>query len=247
MVSRSAPQSRSSQRSSPGGHALDAVLFDFDGTVLETESVLQATWADEYALAGHCLTPQDWAGQTGRRHVDHYTILATLVGPSFDAQACRARRRSHQDELLSDLGPRPGIVEALSFCRENGIPTAVVSRSPGDWVLGQLSRCGLGHDFDTLICREDVHATKPDPAPYLMALDRLSARPTSAVAVEDAPSGVMSALAAGIPCIAVPNDITRHSAFPLNAKVLSDSADLPTALAEHASAHAERLGSWNQH
>ena len=241
MVARSVPQHRSSDRSSPGGHTLDAVLFDFDGTLLETESVLQATWVDEYALAGHCLTLQNWAGQTGRRHVDHYEILAALVGPSFDAQACRTRRRSRQDELLADLGPRPGIVDALSFCRERRIPTAVVSSSPRDWVLGQLSRCGLRHHFDALVCREDVKATKPDPAPYLVALERLSARPTFAVAIEDAPSGVASALAAGIACIAVPNDVTRHLAFPKGAKVLPDSADLPTALSEHVRAHAERL------
>ena len=241
MVSRPAPQHRSSEGSSPGRQTLDAVLFDFDGTVPETESVLQATWTDEYALAGHCLAPEDWASQTGRRHVDHYEILATLVGPSFDAEACRTRRRSSQDELLRDLGPRPGIVEALSFCRERGIRTAVVSSSPRDWVVVQLGRCGLRHHFDALICREDVHATKPDPAPYLVALDRLSVRPMSAVAVEDAPSGVVSALAAGIPCIAVPNDVTRHLAFPETARVLSDSADLPTALSKYAGAHAEQL------
>ena len=142
--------------SSKGEGGLEAVLFDFDGTILDTESAILATWSEEYRLAGKHLAPDDWAAHAGRQHVDHYAILSDLVGPTFDAEACRVRRRQHQRELLKDVRPRPGILEALSFCTENLIRTAIVSSSPREWVAGQLRGCGITHRFDAMVCREDV-------------------------------------------------------------------------------------------
>jgi putative hydrolase of the HAD superfamily len=210
----------------------EAVLFDFDGTLVDTESVLLTSWMEEYALAGHELSARDWAEAAGQERVDHYARLSSLVGPAFDVQACRTRRRRRQTELLESETLRPGIVETLNRCSELGVRTAVVSSAPLDWVEEQLAPRGVLGAFDALISREDAVAAKPHPDLYLVALARLGVSAARAIAVEDAANGAQAALAAGVLCLVVPNDVTKDSRFPGGTHRLPAGADLWSFLIE---------------
>lgn len=189
---------------------LSAVLFDFDGTLLDTESVALRTWVEEYASHGLSLDKDAWIATVGAE-ANHYDTLASHVGPSFDLTACRARRRAREDTLVDAVEPAAGIDDALTSLAADGARIAVVSSSPARWVLRHLDRLGWRQRFETVVTREDAPRPKPHPDLYLVALRRLSLPPAHVVAVEDSANGVRAAIDAGLRCIAMPNPVTsRH-------------------------------------
>ena len=186
-----------------------AVLFDFDGTLLDTESTLLAAWREEYGRHSLELDEDAWLTSIGT-DTDRYAVLAELVGPGFDEQRCRASKRAREAELIASLGLREGIAACLSDLTQAGIRLAVVSGSPADWVLPHLDRLTLRDQFDLVVTRESAARAKPHPDLYLAALGRLGVPAAEAVAVEDSAHGVAAALAAGIRCVAFPNRVTRR-------------------------------------
>jgi putative hydrolase of the HAD superfamily len=188
---------------------LRAVLFDFDGTLLDTESVALLTWRAAYNDLGLELNETTWLDTLGT-DADRYNTLALAAGPGFDRDGCRQRRREHEARLVAELAPRDGIEEVLDALARAGVRLAVVSSSPSSWVREHLARSGLASRFDVVITREDAPRAKPHPDLYAAALVALSIDATDAVAVEDSLNGVRAATAAGIPCIALPNAVTAR-------------------------------------
>jgi len=119
------------------------VFFDFDGTLVDTESTVLASWEAEYARQGETLDRAAWVGQVGSEGVDWYAELAARVGPSLDVAAARSRRRAHEAALVAGLPLRAGMVECLEGAGRRGLRLAVVSSSPRDWVIGHLHRLDL--------------------------------------------------------------------------------------------------------
>ena len=193
---------------------MSAVLLDFDGTVLDTESTVLASWAEEYAAHGLPFDRAAWCARVGVfSENEPYAELAALVGEGFDVAQAHRRRRAREDELVLDLPVKPGVVELLDGAAACGVAVAVVSSSPYAWVGGHLERLGLLARVATVVTRGDAPRPKPAPDLYLEALRRLGAAPRDAVAIEDSAPGVAAARAAAVRVVAVPNEITAGQDF----------------------------------
>jgi HAD superfamily hydrolase (TIGR01509 family) len=203
---------------------LRALLFDFDGLLLDTESTEFRAWSEVYERHGHVLEPALWANAIGTiGGFDPVAHLATL-GVALDADAVVAQHLRNLDLCALEL-LRPGVAELLDEADRRSIATAVVSSSSRGWIVSHLETRGLLERFAELVTADgDPDRAKPRPTLYLEALERLGVRAGEAIAFEDSPNGIAAATSAGIYCVAVPNAIT--SALDLSrANLIVDSLD----------------------
>ena len=105
----------------------------------------------------------------------------------------------------------PGVKELLDASRQRDLKLAVASSSPENWVSGHLTRLGLSDYFDAIVTADDVEETKPNPALFLLAAEKLGVRPGDVIVLEDSPNGVHGAKRAGMFVVAVPNSITARA------------------------------------
>jgi len=190
---------------------LQALIFDFDGLILDTETPEVEVWQTIFREHGHELPVDEWAKTIGGYGISTYnaaTHLAQLTG--LEAAPLRTRYRRESDERIHASAILPGVLDLLTEARTRGLRLAVASSSPHAWVDSHLSRLGLADRFDKVLCSEDVAAgrTKPNPDLFLLALDQLKVRKEAAVVFEDSPNGVRAARSAGIFVVAVPNPLT---------------------------------------
>jgi len=137
-----------------------------------------------------------------------------------------ARQAQHHVEIEA-MDLLPGVVDLIEAAVTAGLALAVASSSPHEWVDGHLERRGLLDRFAVIVCRDDVARTKPDPALYSTALERLGVGPSDAVALEDSHHGTVSAAAAGLTVVAVPNRVTTGQDFR-SARLVVDSMTMLT-------------------
>ncbi|MET8370601.1 HAD-IA family hydrolase [Micromonospora profundi] len=204
-----------------------ALIFDFDGLLMDTETTLLESWRWEWRRHGLELDPAGFfADHGGDANEPRYAALAATVGPAYDRESSHALRMAYRAELNAALEPAPGIVGWLDRAAELGLRLAVASSSPVTHVGAMLDRTGLRARFEVLVTGEEVAAHKPDPAVYLLALDRLGVQAQEAIAFEDTPHGVAAAHAAGLRCVAVPNPHADHARFTAADLLLPSAAEL---------------------
>jgi len=188
---------------------LKAAIFDFDGTILDTESPEYQAWCEVYDAHGHSLDLATWCLGVGTRNgFDPYEHLEGLIAAPIDRDSVRASVRARKTALGELITLREGVQERLDEAKAMGLGLAVASSSDAEWVTPHLDRWDLSRYFDAIICAGAGLAAKPDPALYLSALEQLSARPEEAVAFEDSPNGIAAAKTVGIYTIACPNPVT---------------------------------------
>jgi HAD superfamily hydrolase (TIGR01509 family) len=186
-----------------------AVVFDFDGLILDTEGPVFHSWREAFEAAGASLMLEEWSDTIGRANsTDPADLLAERTGRPLD-EARRAARKARRDELLAAEAVLPGVHDWLEDARRLGVPIGVASSSEVDWVAGHLERLGLLDRFACLTCFDGALRGKPAPDLYLAACESLGVAPADALAVEDSGNGVKAAKAAGLKCVAVPHDLTR--------------------------------------
>ena len=192
-----------------------AVLFDFDGLILETESVVWNRWNIVYREFGHELPQADWIDVMGRApgHRDFHAQLERLIGKSLDRAAMSQQRYDDVTQVLAQQDALPGVIDWMDAAAERDLKLAVVSGSGGTWVVDHLTRMGLVDRFDTIVTSADTDKHKPQPEPFLCAAQRLGVAAESCVVLEDAIHGVTAAKAAGMIAIAVPSVLTRGLDF----------------------------------
>jgi HAD superfamily hydrolase (TIGR01509 family) len=190
--------------------AIKALIFDFDGLIIDSESPELQVWQEAFAEHGRELQAEFWSDLVGRphTHLDLYAYFQEHVNPSVDIEQFRQQRRARVIALTQQQPVLPGILDYLCDATRLGMKIGLASSSSGSHVRGHLSRLELLHYFHTTKCFEDTHAHKPYPTPYLAVLEELGIEPADAIAFEDSPNGVTSAKAAGIFCVAVPNPVT---------------------------------------
>ena len=194
---------------------LRAIVFDFDGLIVETEQPIYDTYRAIFAEYGVELALDVWAaviGGSGHRDT-LFDYFEERLGRAVDREAVRERARRQQHDVVHALPAREGVAAHIEQAKEAGLRLAVASSSSREWVNGHLGRLGLLTSFDVVCAREDVRQTKPDPALYTLALERLGAEAHEAFAIEDSPNGVTAAKAAGLRCVVVPNPLTAQMAI----------------------------------
>ena len=209
---------------------LKALIFDFDGLILDTETpefdVLQEIYTEYDAE----LPIKKWGqiiGGSGAVDFDPVSDLEQFLGVNIPRQAVLDRWREKADALIAANPILPGVIKFLDEAQRRGLKLAVASSSPHEWVDGHLQRLGIFDRFETVICSDDVSRTKPSPELFLLALSRLNTGAEHAVVFEDSPNGVKAANAAEIFVVAVPNPITSQLTFSGENLRLQSLADLP--------------------
>jgi HAD superfamily hydrolase (TIGR01509 family) len=196
---------------------IKAVIFDFDGLILDTEEPEFQSWQEIYQQHGTNLTLETWlpfiGAGTDTVPFDIYEHLELQSGTPVDREEIRRIRRSRYMEFLGNRSLLPGVETWIADAQRLGIHLAVASSSYRDWVVGHLTERQLLAHFAYVTCADEVQATKPSPDLYLLTLKKLGIAAEEAIALEDSPKGVAAAKAAGIFCIAVPNPLTRHLPF----------------------------------
>jgi HAD superfamily hydrolase (TIGR01509 family) len=188
-----------------------AVVFDFDGLILDTETPVFTAWQDAFAAHGTELTIEEWAQEVGTVDgLDLVGMLQERATVAVDVDAMHLARQARRDELLALETARPGVIDWLDEAAALDLDVAIASSSPHSWVGPHLERLDLRHHFTHVACYAEGLNAKPAPDLYLAACAALGVAPNEAIAVEDSPNGINAARAAGLFCVAVPNQITAQ-------------------------------------
>lgn len=192
-----------------------ALILDFDGTIIDTESpAYESTariWAD-YGIE----FPMDWwlRGMGTDRKSTWVQELENRLGRTIDQDSVMGERQRIKDQLTEEQPVLAGVTEILDVAEQRGIATAIGSSSPHSWVDRHLKRVGLYERFSHVVCRDDVGGvSKPAPDVFLRALELLEVDAGSAAVVEDSPNGLKAALAAGLRTVVVPNPLVESLNF----------------------------------
>jgi len=191
---------------------IEALIFDFDGLILDTEMPDYRAWQETYAAHGLEFPLSRWALRVGTLSslFDPYAHLEETLGRKLDRAEVLRRQRARNLELVDQEAVRPGVRDYLDEAYRMKLRVAVASSSTQGWVVGHLSRLELADYFHSIRCREDVARVKPHPDLYEASLEILGLKPSQAIAFEDSPNGIKAAKAAGLYCVAVPNELTRQ-------------------------------------
>ena len=189
---------------------IKALIFDFDGLIIDSESPEFEAWHELFAEYGRELGLELWADLVGRppTHFDLYGYFCKHIDPVIEVEKLRQDRRARVIALTIAQPILPGVEEYLQSATALGLRIGLASSSTRDHVRGHLHRLKLLDYFHSIRCFEDTDRHKPDPTPYLKVLEDLGAKADEAIALEDSPNGVAAAKTAGIFCVAVPNPIT---------------------------------------
>ena len=197
---------------------IKALIFDFDGLILDTETPDYQTWQSIYRDHGFELPQDEWGkivGGWGISTFDAAAHLSLLSQGRLDSVSLRDRHRSESSALLLSQPVLPGVIDTLRQAKQLGLKLAIGSSSPHSWVDTHAKRLGIFDYFDTVVCEDEVGIgrTKPYPDVYLAALKKLQVQKNEAVVFEDSPNGVRAARTAGIFVVAIPNPVTSLLTF----------------------------------
>jgi HAD superfamily hydrolase (TIGR01509 family) len=200
-----------------------ALIFDFDGLILDTETPLIDAYAAMHAKHGVPFDRTAFIRAVG--HADYSFDPWHGFSPHADRAALEIERRAIKNELILRQPVLPGVVALLDAARTRGLRVGLASNSEHRWVEPNLQRLGLLARFEFLACREDAPSPKPEPDLYKLVLNRFGLRGHEAIAFEDSQTGSLAAKRANLHVVAVPNESTAHHDFSIadiRAKSLAD-------------------------
>ena len=192
---------------------IKALIFDFDGLILDTETPDYQVWQAIYREHGFELPDDEWGkiiGGDGLSDFNAANHLSLLSQGRLDSVTLRDLHRSESHALILIQPILPGVMKIIQEAKLLNVKLAIASSSPHSWVDTHAKRLGIFEYFDKVICADDIAAgrTKPNPDLFLLALDQLQVRKDEAIVFEDSPNGVQAAKSAGIFVVAVPNPVT---------------------------------------
>jgi HAD superfamily hydrolase (TIGR01509 family) len=207
---------------------ISAVVLDFDGLVVDTETPIFEAWLAAYRRRGRSIGLDEWQHALGTHggfdplaHLDH------LLDGSLDREAVLAEVKTASAAGCEGQPLLPGVEALLRDAAALGLGRAVASSSSCGWVEGWLARHGIRGLLDVVVARDDVRRVKPAPELFLLAATRLGVPAGACLVFEDSPNGMRAAIAAGMRCVAVPNALTRPLARPEVDLVLDSLAERP--------------------
>lgn len=208
---------------------LTAVIFDFDGTLIDSERMEFESWARIFEDHGARLTTDIWAEFVGIWvHPGIFDVLRGLTDRDVDEEAILARHGDLYPELSQNLPLMPGVEALADAVTEAGLLTAICTNSDREWVNRHWQRLGLHRWFD------DAHVYtgdmgrphKPAPDLYHLALHGLGVPDREVVVLEDSVHGATAALAAGLSVFAIPTAVSRQAAYPAGTRIVDSMHDL---------------------
>lgn len=205
-----------------------AIVFDFDGLILDTEEPVYRSWVEVYEAHGQTLPFERWVQIVGSITTEFHPQrhLEERLGRPL-SQEVTDRRIGRRTEMILAQQVLPGILQYIDDATSLGLKLGVASSSTRDWVRGHLERLGILGRFGCVRCRDDVNNAKPAPDLYLAVLDCLGVSPSEALSIEDSPNGVIAAKRAGMLCVAIPNSITATLDLSRADLVLRSLSDVP--------------------
>ena len=211
------------------GGMIQSLLFDFDGTLWDSETVVFEAYRRMYDDHGHTLGLEEWAAAVGT--LDGFDPMADLelrLGRALDRSVVDPWERI--DDLMVGIDLRPGVREWLDDARDRGLTLGIVSSNDGRWIRHHLDRLGIGDRWGAIAAADgDAGRAKPNPLLYREALAELGVDASRAIAVEDSPHGIAAAKAAGLFCLAVPNEVTQTLDLTAADLVIGSFRDLTLA------------------
>lgn len=209
---------------------MKALIFDFDGLIVDTEMPDYYSWQEVYREHGAELPLELWGsivGGSGASDFEPHDHLEQLTGQAVDREAIWIKRRKSYLEHLESQPVLPGVQQYLDEAKKSGLKLAVASSSTQCWVLGHLRRLGLLEYFDAIVTADDVEVTKPDPALFLLAAEKLGVQPSETIVLEDSPNGLEGAKRAGMYVVMVPNPLTTQLEMGQADQRLGSLAEMP--------------------
>jgi HAD superfamily hydrolase (TIGR01509 family) len=205
-----------------------AIVFDFDGLILDTEEPVYRSWVEVYEAHGQTLPFERWVQIVGSTTTEFHPQrhLEERLGRPLSQEVIDGRIGRRTEMILAQQ-VLPGILQYLDDATALGLKLGVASSSTRDWVSGHLERLGILGRFGCVCCRDDVNNAKPAPDLYLAVLDCLGVSPAEALSIEDSPNGVIAAKRAGMLCVAIPNSITATLDLSQADLVLRSLSDVP--------------------
>ena len=214
----------------PFGVDIDLVIWDFDGTILDTEWPAYQSATREFARYGREIDLTVWSQTLGSAGYELWwkRLQRDVGGFTETDEEFLARYREHKNELTDANDLLPGVREVMDAFGQRGVGAAVASSSPRYWVDRHLPRLGLVERLPVVVTRDDVGAdrTKPHPDLFVLAAQRSDVEPERCLVIEDTNHGVVAAKAAGMYAIAVPHQLTKLHDFSSANRVVASLKDL---------------------
>lgn len=226
---------------------IKAAIFDFDGTIIDTEMPAYLTWCEIFHRYNVELPLEVWMGCVGGgTPFDPVGFLEERIGGSVDRNTIEQERNRIYLERVHLQPLRSDIVAYLLDAKKMGLKTGVASSSSRQWVTTHLQHRGLLTLFDVIKTREDVDRVKPDPALFQAVMDEFGIEGEEGIVFEDSRNGLLAAKAAGLYCIVSPGELTKHLDFREADFVLTPDSgpNLPT-LIEQLSPVREEAAPWS--
>ena len=209
--------------------SIRALLFDFDGTLWDSESAVFDAYRRLYAAHGHDLPVDEWAAGVGTLGgFDPVADLEARLGRELQQASVDGASWDRVVGSLDDIGLRPGVRRYLDDAVARGLSLGIVSSNDREWVEEHVRRLGVADVWSVIATADgDLERAKPSPGLYAEALAAVDARASEAVAIEDSPNGIAAAKAAGVFCLAVPNEVTAELDLSAADLLVDSLEDLP--------------------
>ncbi|MGM0852688.1 MAG: HAD family hydrolase [Bacillota bacterium] len=206
-----------------------AVIFDFDGLILDTETLHVEIFQEMFSDHNIEFPYLEWIENIGSKSkFSIFDLLEReLVSAKVDRELWKVQNQQKFSERVSALEARPGVIEYLNAAKAEGLRIGLASSSTNKWVTDHLTNLNLIDYFETIRTSDDVEFVKPNPALYKLAVEDLGVSPSECLAFEDSANGALAAVEAGLTCIIVPNHTTRHLKFPNVKQRLNSMNDVP--------------------
>lgn len=187
---------------------IKAVIFDLDGTLIDTEKYYRKAWPKAFEHFGYKLTDEQYLSirSLGKPFVQE-TLKKYSGDPDFNYDEVMKIRKEYMEKYISENGlqAKKGAEELLKFLKEKGILCCIATASPVKRAERYLEAVGLSEYFDKIVSARDMKEGKPSPYVYLYAAEEIGFKSEECMAVEDSPNGVLSAYRAGLKVVMVPD------------------------------------------
>ena len=208
---------------------IKAIIFDFDGVILDTETPWFDAYREVFSEEGGILPIAEWAKGVGTsfEHTNVFQYLSDQIGKPVDRKQIEQRTALRYKQLIQGMKVLPGVEAYLQTAKKLGLRVGLSSSSTREWVEGFLQQYALLDYFEAISTSDDVDQVKPSPDLYVRTMKLLGVAGNEAIAFEDSLNGLRAAKAAGLHCVIIPNKVTEQLSFEGESMRISSLADFP--------------------